>query len=340
MTETRITLRDLYRARAAIAGVAARTPLVPAWALSGRLGREVLYKLETLQPTGAFKLRGAVNRIAALGDDERARGVVTVSTGNHGRAVAYAARRQGLRAVVCLSCLVPRNKVEAIERLGALVRIHGNSQDEAEEEAGRLVAEDGMVYVSPFDDAHVIAGQGTIGLELLEDLPEQGTVLVPLSGGGLIAGIALALKAADPAIRVVGISMERGAAMHASLAAGHPVAVEEVPTLADSLGGGIGQGNRYTFRLVRDLVDEVVLLSEDEIARGMAFAYLQERLVLEGGAAVGIAALLAGKVTPGEGRICCVVTGNNVDMDVLGRVVADARPSLEEGAWGSGRSGS
>ena len=321
-----VELRDLYRARAAIAPYVRRTPLVPSPALSARCGGEVWLKLEVLQDTGSFKLRGATYALLRLGEDERRRGVVAVSTGNHGRGVACAAARLGVRAVVCMSHLVPDNKVRAIRELGAEVRLVGRSQDEAQVEADRLVAGEGLVMVPPFDHPDVIAGQGTIGLELLEDLPGIDVAVVPLSGGGLIGGIALALKAASPDVRVVGVTMARGAAMHASLRAGRPVAVEEVATLADALGGGIGLANRHTFALVRDLVDEAVLVDEAEIAAGMRHAFREERLVVEGSGAVGIAALLAGRIGGGGvagRRVALVVSGNNVDMEAFGRVVLD-----------------
>ncbi len=321
MADPAVRLRDVYRARRTIAPVVTRTPTVASRALAERLGVEVALKLESLQQTGSFKLRGASNRMLALSEAERARGVVACSTGNHGRAVAEAARRLGVPAKICLSELVPRNKLEGVRALGAEAVIVGRSQDEAFEEAHRLVREEGLTLIDTFDHPDVIAGQGTIGLELLEDLPELDTVLVPLSGGGLIGGIAVALKAADPAIRVVGVSMERGAAMYESLKAGRPVAVEEQPSLADSLGGGIGLDNRYTFALARELVDEVVLVSEAEIAAGMVHLYRAERLVAEGAAAVGVAALLSGRVEPRGGPVATVVSGSNVDMDAFTRVV-------------------
>lgn len=290
-----------------------RGPLIPA-ALSGRLGLEVLLKLETLQPTGAFKLRGATHAVRCLTGEEARRGVVCCSTGNHGRAVAFAARARGIPAVVCLSSLVTQVKVEAVAALGARVVRHGASQDEAQVMADRLARDEGLVPLPPFDHPHVIAGQGTIGLELLEDRPDLETVLVPLSGGGLLAGIAVAVKALKPSVRVIGVSMERGAAMAASLAAGHPVEVPELPTLADSLGGGIGLENRHSFALCRDLVDEVVLLTEAEIYQGMRWMLLRERMVVEGAAAVGVAALLAGKVRA-RGPTALIVSGQNVDME-------------------------
>ena len=320
-----ITQAAIYRARQAIAPWVRRTPLIRSIALSERIGANVHLKLETLQETGAFKLRGAFNRLLHLADAERARGVIAVSTGNHARAVAHAAKALGVPAVVCMSSLVPENKVAAVRAAGAEVQITGRNQDEAEEVAKRLAEERGLVFVSPFDDPHVIAGQGTIGLELLEDLPALDTVLVPLSGGGLIGGIALALKSADRSIRVIGVSMERGPAMVRSLEVGRPVPVAEEPSLADSLGGGIGLDNRYTFALARDLVDATVLVSEAEIAAAMAHLYWQEQQIVEGGAAVGVAALLAGKAQAPGANLAVVLSGRNVDMRRFSEIVAQAQ---------------
>src|SRR5690606_6378087 len=226
-------------------------------------GSEFLLKLETTQPIGAFKLRGAVNAMAAI--PTGAAGVTCCSTGNHGRGVAFAARARGLRAVVCMSALVPQTKVNGIGALGAQVLIVGRSQDVARAESHRLTRDEGLVEIPPFDDPLVIAGRGTIGLELLEDRPDLAAILVPLSGGGLAAGIALAARAIKLSIKVIGITMDRGAAMYESIRAGRPVEVEEVASLADSLGGGIGLDNRLSFKLCRELLDDCVLVTEDEI---------------------------------------------------------------------------
>jgi threonine dehydratase len=307
------TLADVLAARNAIRGIAIETPLVSSAALSARAGTEILLKLETLQPVGAFKIRGAANAMAHLSAEARERGVACCSTGNHGRGVAYAARHHGVRAIICLSKLVPDVKVDAIKALGAEVRRVGESQDDAQVEVDRLVADEGMTDLHPFDHPHVIAGQGTIGLEILEARPDVETIVVPLSGGGLFSGIALAAKAIKPSIRMVGISMARGAAMIESLKAGKPVDVTELPTLADSLGGGIGLGNRWTFELCRRLADETLTLSEEEIYRGMRALFLDDRLVAEGGGAVGAAALVAGKLAL-RGPTALIVSGRNVDM--------------------------
>lgn len=317
---TDLSLADILAARRAISGVAVRTPLLPSPSLSARCGHDVLMKLENLQPTGAFKLRGAVNAVFAL--PERTGGVTCCSTGNHGRGVAYAARARGLRAVICMSLLVPATKVDAIRALGAEVRIVGSSQDDALAESRRLAAEDGLAEISPFDDPLVIAGQGTAGLEMVEDRPDLSAVLVPLSGGGLAAGVALALKAANPRVKVIGLSMDRGAAMHASIRAGRPVRVEEVESLADSLGGGIGMDNRLSFPLCRRLLDDVVLVTEAEIYRAMQALYFEDRMVAEGASVVGIAALLANKLPAFAGPVATIITGRNVDMAAFTDIMA------------------
>jgi len=309
-----ISIADVEEAREALNGLATDTPLVPSPYLTALAGQPFHLKLEIAQPMGAFKLRGAANAVRHL--PAGAAGVVCVSTGNHGRGVAFAAKQNGVRAVVCMSELVPQAKIDGIKALGAEVRITGRSQDDAQLECLRLVAEEGLVEISPFDDPHVIAGQATIGLELLAQCPELATVLVPLSGGGLAGGIGFAVKSVKPDVQVIGISMDRGAAMHASLAAGHPVEVEEVPSLADSLGGGIGLENRLSFALCRDTLDAVVLVGEKDIYRAMQTLYYEDRIVCEGASAVAIAALQAGKLRAPAGPLAAIVTGRNLDMRV------------------------
>jgi threonine dehydratase len=332
---TELSLAEVKTARRRIEGTAVNTPLIPSPFLSKLAGVDFLLKLEMTQPIGAFKLRGAANAIFSLPDDVK--GVTCCSTGNHGRGVAYAAREKGLRAVICISSLVPAPKVEGIKALGAEVRIIGRSQDEALVESRRLVESEGLVEISPFDDPLVIAGQGTIGLELMEQRPDLATILVPISGGGLAGGIALAVKALEPTVRVIGISMDRGAAMYESLRAGHPVEVEEVPSLADSLGGGIGLDNRLTFDLCQDYLDDLILVTEREIYRAMQTVYYEDRIVCEGACVVGIAALQAGKLPQFEGPAAAIITGRNLDMKIhadimqgrdvaLGDLVLEGRP--------------
>jgi len=314
-----LTLSDVFAARARIAGIADATPMIPSPYLAARFGAEFYLKLENMQPIGAFKLRGAYNAVASLPHDVT--GVTCCSTGNHGRGVAYAAAQRGIRAVICMSNLVPQAKIDGIRALGAEVRICGTSQDEALRASQELARDQGFVEISPFDDPNVIAGQGTIGLEMVERVPNLATILVPLSGGGLAAGVALAAKSINPNIRVIGISMDRGAAMHASIQAGHPVEVEEVASLADSLGGGIGLDNVLSYPMCRDLLDDIVLVSEEEIRDALQVLYFEDRIIAEGACVVGIAALLAGKVVPQLGPVATIITGRNLDMDLFSKVI-------------------
>lgn len=312
---------EVERARKTIAGIVRPTPADRSETLEAITGSPVFLKLEHRQITGSFKLRGATNAVANLSSKEKARGVVGVSTGNHGRGLAYASSAAGVHCVICMSSLVPQAKIEGIRAHGAEVRIIGASQDEAQEEVDRLVKNEGMTMIPPFDHQDVIAGQGTLGLELLEQVPNVGTVLVPVSGGGLISGVATAIKAHKPAIRIVGISMERGAAMYACQQAGKPIQVEELATLADSLGGGIGLNNRFTFSMTRELVDDLVLVSEAEIAAAIRHIYWKERQIVEGSGSVGIAAMLAGRVNA-DGPFVAILSGGNIDMKQHHRIIS------------------
>lgn len=319
---------DFGAAAARIAGVAVRSPLVPSVLLGELCGRDVWLKLETVQPTGSFKVRGAASKILSASETERRAGVVTASTGNHGRAVAYVARRLGIPATVCVSAGVPEGKVAALSALGARVEVVGDSQSEAMVRALGL-AEEGAVFVHPFDDPEVISGQATIGLEIVADLSEVGTVLVPLSGGGLLAGIAVALAEYAPAAVPVGVSMERAPFMALSLAAGQPVEGPEEATLADSLRGGIGLDNSHTFRIVAELAPDVALVGESAIWEAMRFLFDEHRLVVEGAAAVGVAALMTGAVTDPVGPVVVVVSGANVEPPHLRALLnGDPAPTL------------
>ncbi|MFT6557174.1 hydroxyectoine utilization dehydratase EutB [Sneathiella sp.] len=314
------TLDDIKKAQLTIGSSIQKTPIMPSMPLSRITEGNVSLKLENLQTTGSFKLRGATNAVLSLSPEQRSAGIVGVSTGNHGRGLAYAAKNANVKCVICMSELVPENKVQAIKAQGADVRIIGQSQDEAQIEVDRLVKDKKMTMVPPFDHPDIIAGQGTLGLEIFEQVPEVQTVVVPVSGGGLISGTALALKTIKPDIRIIGVSMEKGAAMFESQKAGKPVQVPEIPTLADSLGGGIGLTNKYTFQMVKDLVDELIVVSEAEIAQAIHHAYWKEKLVIEGAGSVGIAALLSGKV-PSPGHCALVISGSNIDMKLHKRII-------------------
>lgn len=312
-------LDEIRQAAARIAGLVDRTPTLRARELSERTGSPVHLKAESLQTTGSFKVRGAANTVLSLSAEERERGVVACSSGNHGLAVAWVARQVGIPATICLPEWVDPTKSTRIRQQGARALIAGATYDEAEAEADRRCREEGLTYVHPFDDPRVIAGQGTLGLEIAEDVPEVETVLVPLSGGGLLSGVGLALEAARPGIRLVAVAARRAAVMARSLDAGRPLELAEEETLATALSGGIGLDNRHTFRLVRRLADRVVEVTEEQIAAAMLFAAREHGLVVEGGGAVALGAMLAG--TAGiTGPAAVVLSGGNVSLEVLARV--------------------
>ena len=311
------SLVDVFSAHRQIKATIIKTPIIRSTGLTKSVGSKVVLKLESLQVTGSFKIRGATNTILSLSDEEKVRGVITISSGNHGRAVAYVARKFNIPALVCVSETVPENKINAIHELGAEVVKAGKTYDEANESALRLQDERGLTMVHPFDDPYVIAGQGTIGLELMAEQPDIDSVIVPLSGGGLLSGIALALKSINPEIQTIGVSMDKGAAMVESLKSGKVVEIVEEPSLADALMGGLGSDNRYTFKGIQKYVDQTVLVTEDAIAAGMTFALEKEQLVVEGGGAVGIAALLAGKAENLGEKVAVVISGSNVSLPTL-----------------------
>jgi len=320
-----------------VARHARRTPLLPAPALARGLGRDVLLKAECLQHTGSFKVRGAAARLEALDADERGRGVVACSSGNHGRAVAFVAARMGIRATIFVPEWIDAVKLSGIRACGAEAVLAGSSFDEAEARALESAAHEGRTYVSAYDDPWVIAGQGTIGDEILDQCDRvPDFVMAPLSGGGLVAGIAARTKVrlGARAPITVAVSAENAAVMLASLRAGHPVEVPEQDTLASALAGGIGLDNRHSFALVRDLVDEHAVVSERAIADAMRHLIERSNLVVEGGGAVAVAALLSGAwrapdVGPerdaAAGPIVIVLSGGNVATETLLGVLA-ARP--------------
>jgi threonine dehydratase len=311
-----VTMRDVWEARKRISTIVKKTPLIYSPVLSSLTDASVYLKLENMHQTGSFKIRGAANKILSLSPDEQERGITTYSTGNHGLAVAYIARQLGIQAVICISKRVPKAKVDAILKTGAQLEIYGDGQDDARTRCYQLQNERGLTVIEPFDDPHIIAGQGTIGLELLDDLPDLDLAIAGLSGGGLISGLGLALKTNNPDIKVIGVSMEHSAVMYESLKAGKPLVIEEQDTLADSLLGGIGKDNKYTFYMVQQYMDEAVLVPEEAIAEGMACIFEKHRMVVEGAAAVGVGALLNKKITKPGGRIAVVLTGCNVDLAV------------------------
>lgn len=311
-----VILRDIYAARKRIAPFVSKTPLIYSAALSEIAHTSVHLKLENLHITDSFKLRGAANKMLSLTTEQRKRGVTTFSTGNFGMSVAYLADQLKIKAVICVSERVPKVKLDAFKRTGVQLEVSGASQDDAEKHCYELEQAQGLTVIHPFDDPYVIAGQGTIGLELLEDLPEIDSVIGGLSGGGLHSGLGVALKAADPELQLIGISTAQGAAMYESIKQGKPAAVKEQDTLADSLLGGIGVNNRYTFDMVQRYVDDIILLNEQAVAQGMLFMLEKHRMVIEGAAASGIGAILNQKVSVGS-HVVIIISGCSVDPSVL-----------------------
>ncbi len=298
------------------------TPLLPAPALSECLGREVLLKAECLQVTGSFKVRGAAARLEGLSPDERGRGIVACSSGNHGRAVSYVAGRAGIPARVFVPEWVDPVKLEGIRSGGAEAVLHGDTFDVSEVAAVTAAGEAGSIYVSAYDDPWVIAGQGTIGLEIADQLEGRSVsaVLAPLSGGGLIAGIAGALAEIGLHPAIVGVSAQRASVMLASVRAGRPVELPEEDTLANALAGGIGLDNRYSFGLVRERVDQHAAVTEAQIADAMRIAVSHLHMVVEGGGAVALAAALAGAWQPppaDDGVVVILLSGGNVSTETL-----------------------
>ena len=311
----KITMADIYEAKNLIYSIVRKTPLYKAQSLSEKFNLDIYYKLEFLQDTRSFKVRGATNFALHLDKQKLKSGLTTYSTGNHGRATAHVAKKLKTDAKICISENVPQNKVEGIKSSGGKPVIYGKSQDEAQEKALELKKDENRSVVPPFDHKHIICGQGTIGLEILEKIPNLDSILVPLSGGGLISGIAYVVKSINPDCKVYGISMEDGAAMYESLKANKPVQVEEADSLADSLQGGILLDNKYTFEMVKKYVDEVVLVSEEEIKNGMLHAFYEEHFILEGAAAVGIAAILSNKIDISNQKAAIILTGTNISND-------------------------
>lgn len=308
-----IVFRDILAARNRIAGGLFRTPLRHSVQLSEQLGVDVFLKFEHLQNTGSFKLRGALNAVAELRSAECKRGVIASSTGNHGRGLAYACGLEGVPLTVCMSQNAAQNKVAAIRALGAEIYESGTTADDADRTAVTMARTSNRTLLPPFDHPAIIAGQGTVGLEILEERPEIQAILCPLSGGGLLSGVGIAAKSINPDIELIGVCQERAPGMIASLKAGKPVEISEEPTLADALAGSIGRDNRWTFDLVRRLMDRSIAVAESGIAEAIHWAYVNERQVLEGAGAITIAAALR-DCKKFKGPIALILSGGNIDM--------------------------
>ena len=308
-----ITLEDVRDAAERIKGAAHRTPVLTSRTLDERVGAQVFLKAENLQRVGAFKFRGAYNAIARLAPELRERGIAAFSSGNHAQAVALAARLLGASAVILMPADTPASKLSAVRGYGAEVVTFDRYRDDREAMTRALAQERGLAVVPPYDDPDVMAGQGTAALELLEEVGDLAAVVAPVGGGGLLAGTAVAAKAMQPAIRVVGVEPVAGDDTRQSLAAGERVRIEVPRTIAD--GQAVAVPGELTFAVNRGLVDEIVLVSDDEIRAAMRFAFDRLRVVVEPSGASGLAALLAGRLSPVPPRIGVILSGGNVDTD-------------------------
>jgi threonine dehydratase len=316
-----VTIDDVRAAAKAIEGRVHRTPMFTSATLAERCGAPVWLKAELFQRIGAFKPRGAFNRVRAMSAEQRELGVITISAGNHAQALALAARDEGVDALVLMPADASPAKVAAARGYGATVDLESPDSMHALERMRAISADTGRVIVHPYDDPLVVAGQGTVGLEIMEDAPGADTVLVPIGGGGLISGIATAVKGLSPDARVIGIEPELSAAMRTALDAGHPVPAVPGPTIADALRAPVA--GQIGFEVCSRLVDDVVLVSDDEIREGMRFLYERAKLACEPGAAVGVAALLAGRVdVHGRSGVAVVVSGGNVAPQLAAEILA------------------
>lgn len=310
-----LTLQMIRDAQDALRSVAQRTPLEAA----PRIGKNLYIKAENLQLTGAFKLRGAYNKIRSLSPEEAEKGVIACSAGNHAQGIALSATRLGIKSIICMPAGAPISKVEATKGYGAEVVLVPGIYDDAAREAARLSQEQGYTFAHPFNDPYVIAGQGTIGLEILEQLPDVEQVVVPIGGGGLISGIAFAVKSLKPDCRVIGVQAATVASMYESRKAGEVVTVQDGDTIADGIH--VLTPGALTFELCQKYVDEIVTVTEDEICAAILALMEGQKTVAEGAGATTVAACMFGKVDISEKKTACVVSGGNVDVTTLSRVI-------------------
>lgn len=323
-----LSLNDIRAAEQVLQGITYRTPLQESNALNDVLNARCFFKLENLQRTGSFKLRGAYNRMCHLTPEQLTRGVVAASAGNHAQGVALAARLVGTSAVVVMPELASMTKVTATRSYGAEVELFGQHFDDAYRRAQDIAAETGRVLIPAFEDAMVIAGQGTVGLEMLDVKPNLDLLVVPIGGGGLISGIAVAAKSRNPHIRVIGVEAEGAAAMAASRRAGRLTPLDAVHTIADGIA--VKQPGAMTFALIQEYVDDIVTVADHDISRAILLFLERFKLVVEGAGAAGLGALLSGRIPVGPERIGVVVSGGNIDVGLLSRL-------LEKGLTEEGR---
>jgi threonine dehydratase len=315
-----VTLKDVLAARERVRDAIYLSPCARTETLSRVSRTQAFLKLDNLQMTGAYKERGALNKLLTLGEAERSRGLIAASAGNHAQAVAYHAGRLGLSATIVMPETTPIMKVANTRGHGARVVLFGASYDEAYAEARRMEREEGLTFVHPFDDEAIIAGQGTLGLEVLEQVPGLDAVLVPVGGGGLVSGVAVAVKALAPDVKVIGVEADVIPCMQAAVEAGELVTLDAASTLADGIA--VKRAGEITFEHVQSLVDDIVTVTEEEIASAILYLLEKEKTVAEGAGAVGVAALMHHKLPRLEGkRVCSVISGGNIDVNVVARVI-------------------
>lgn len=310
-----VTIDQIYSARERLRGIARITPLNP----TKSLGENIYIKSENLQLTGAFKLRGAYNKLACLSDGEKAKGVIACSAGNHAQGVALSATKLGIRSVVCMPATAPISKIHATENYGAEVVLVPGTFDDAAAKAAELAKEHGYTFAHPFDDEYVIAGQGTIGIEILEQLPDVQQVVVPIGGGGLIAGIAIAIKTLRPCCRIIGVQAAGAPSMYNAIKNGEISTLAHVSTIADGIA--VKRPGDLTFELVKKYVDDVVVVDDNQVAAAIVALMEDQKTVAEGAGACAVAAVLSGLVDTENQKTVCVVSGGNVDMTTLSRVI-------------------
>jgi threonine dehydratase len=316
MTPTLPQARAFEDARARMVPHVYHTPLVTSRTLSERTGFNVRLKAELFQRTGSYKIRGPLNKFTFLTDDQKRRGVICSSAGNHAQGVALAAKIHGLHAVVCMAANATPSKVQATRAYGAEVVLHGSIWDEANEKAQELVRERGYTYIHPFDDVQLITGQGTVGLEIFRDWPDVEVAIVPIGGGGLISGIALALKSLKPSVRIIGVESSGAPGMKASVDAGRLVTLDRVDCIIDGLR--VKRVGEQTFEIVRRYVDEIVTLPDEQIFEAVVWTMHHAKVVPEGAAAAPVGALLQGLIkAPAGANVVCVLSGGNLNLDQL-----------------------
>ncbi len=314
-----VTIDDIRAAEKLLDGVVRPTPLEYSRALSERVGTEVFLKCENLQRAGSFKIRGAYTRMARLSDEEKARGVVAASAGNHAQGVALAAQLLGIDAKVYMPHGAPMPKISATKAYGAQVELHGQTVDDCLVAAHAWSAQTGAVLIHPFDHPDIVAGQGTCGLEILDQCPDVGTIVVSTGGGGLLAGIAAAVRSQRPDVHIVGVQAEQAAAYPASLAAGHPVPLERMSTMADGIA--VGRPGIVPFAVVEELVDTIETVSEASLSRALLFLLERAKLVVEPAGAAAVAALLDPDRPPLQGPVVAVLSGGNIDPLLMLRII-------------------